>query len=72
MEKITGLFDYQIYVDCPNEDCGEYIDIVPLEEDGELGVIFGGERTLGRWHDLGLRFKCPECGTEFELDKIEC
>lgn len=70
MEKLTGRFSYHVFVTCPK--CHESIDLVDLEEEGELGsAVLGGYGNPGKWEKIGIEYQCPHCKTDFELNDLE-
>jgi len=66
MKKSTVRFDFSMMIECPH--CGEDIDLVDEEEDGEYSrPIFNND-----WNNLrGELVFCPECGKEFAIDCVE-
>ena len=65
MEKVVGDVVWHVFVKCPNCEC----DIDPVEQDDDSHLtccLFNN-----RWEGLGHELMCPECETEFIIDKFE-
>lgn len=74
MKKVTGQFSFNIYSECPNEDCREVLDLQKIEGEDEpqIGrVILGSPTRPGKWSEIGIVLKCPHCKTNFELHDLE-
>jgi len=62
---VPATLSIQMYVDCPNEDCGNYIDL--LDEKDTDGVAHNDDGYL-------LRQMFPRNGdnSDFECEEVTC
>lgn len=68
MNKVTGIADYQVLVNCP--DCGFEFNAIQQEDDSEItSKMF--ENTIQSCTNMKVHLVCPKCDSEMLLDKLE-
>ena len=68
MDKVAGIADYSVYVECPA--CGAGFNTIDKDDDNEItGKMF--ENTVESCTDMDVLIACPHCDCEFILNEIE-
>ena len=78
METIAATLHIEIYVDCPNEDCGNYINILRekdtdgVNHDEESEIIRQVFPASGSHSDFECNgVTCSQCKTTFNVKELE-
>ena len=78
METVTATLSIDIYVDCPNEECGNYINLLRkkdtdgVEHDGDSRLIRQVLPSHGSHDDFECEdVTCSECKTTFNVKALE-
>ena len=72
MKKIEGFLHISAIVECPNEACGEMIDLFEIEDltnDGFLYKELLSDNGFGN-KDLNQEIQCPDCGEKFIVKDV--
>lgn len=81
METATANLSIEIHVDCPNEECGAWIDLMNPNETSDydhndMGALLEQACPAeGHWSEEHEKFEveeviCTECKTEFNVKGI--
>ena len=72
MEKVDCNLSIKALIECPNEVCGEILDLFEMEsltEDGYLYKELLSDSGFGK-ENFGEVIKCPECGEKFIVGDV--
>ena len=78
LETVSATLSIQIYVDCPNDECGNYIDLMSKRDTNEVDHDDDNELlrqvfyTTSDWSDFECeKVTCSQCKTAFHVKSLE-
>lgn len=71
MKTCKGIVTAEVYVECPH--CGHEFDALEHDDDdhGLANAVFGQVGKPARWEDTEYELQCPECTSDFIIERLE-
>lgn len=80
-KKVIGSLAIDVWVDCPNDECGNYINLMDVSDTNgrdcnEEGHVISQACPQGHWSEEHKNFlvedvTCSECKTTFDVEALE-